>query len=78
MVFRRGKKTVKKSMGGIEKLITWVIIGWAAASIFWLSRTKKWKKITRKCAEAWEKTAKKCISGFGKFTVSCLKFFSKK
>jgi hypothetical protein len=46
MFFRKGKKKVWKSIKKVDKIITSVIIGWAVVSIFWLSRTKKWKKIT--------------------------------
>jgi F0F1-type ATP synthase membrane subunit a len=39
-----GKKKVKK----IDKLVTWVIIGGAIASIFGLSKTKKGQEVTEK------------------------------
>ena len=39
-----GKKKVKK----IDKIVTWIIIGSAVASIFGLSKTKKWKEVTQK------------------------------
>lgn len=48
MIFRRSKKTVKKSVSSMDKLITGIVIGGAAASIFGLSRTKKGKKISEK------------------------------
>jgi hypothetical protein len=38
------RKKVKK----IDKLLTWIIIWWAIASIFWLSKTKKWQEVTEK------------------------------
>ncbi len=38
------KKWIKK----IDKIVTSAIIGWAVVSIFGLSRTKKWKKLTSK------------------------------
>ena len=38
-----GKKKVKK----IDKLVTGVIIGSAIASIFGLSKTKKWQEVTK-------------------------------
>lgn len=31
----------------IDKIVTWVIVWWALASIFWLAHTKKWKEITQ-------------------------------
>lgn len=78
MIFRRSKKTVKKSMWGMDKLITGIIIGWAAASIFGLSRTKKWRKFWEKVADNSEECAKKWISLFWKITVKVLSLFEKK
>jgi len=40
-------KTTKK----IDKLITWVIIGWAIASIFGLSKTKKWEQVKKEISK---------------------------
>jgi hypothetical protein len=40
-MFGRKKTTTK-----IDKLVTWVIIGSAIASIFGLSKTKKWQEVT--------------------------------
>ena len=37
---------MKKSMKKIDKVVTSAIIGSAVVSIFGLSRTKKWKKVT--------------------------------
>lgn len=43
---------MKKSMKKVDKLVTWLIIGWAVASIFWVaSQTKKWKEVTVKWKE---------------------------
>lgn len=78
MIFRRSKKTVKKSMWWMDKLVTGIIIGSAAASIFWLSRTKKWKKIWEKIADGWLDGAKKGLSIFGEITIACISLFKKK
>lgn len=78
MIFRRSKKTVKNSIWGMDKLVTGIIIGWAAASIFGLSRTKKWQKLWKRAAQSGEQAAKKWISLFGKITVKCLDFIGKK
>lgn len=78
MIFRKSKKTVKKSMWWMDKLITWIIIWWAAASIFGLSRTKKGKKIWEKWLDLGETIAKKTFCGFWKITVKCISLFSKK
>ena len=42
-----GKKKVKK----IDKLVTGIIIGSAIASIFGLSKTKKWQKVTQEISK---------------------------
>lgn len=42
-----GKKKVKK----IDKLVTGVIIWTAVASIFGLSKTKKWKEVTNEISK---------------------------
>ncbi len=41
-----GKKKKEKAAKKIDKLVTGVIIGSAIVSIFWLSKTKKWKEIS--------------------------------
>lgn len=78
MIFRRSKKTVKKWMWGMDKLVTGIIIWGAAASIFGLSRTKKWKRFWSRAANMGEDTAKKWINIFGKTVVKCIDFFWKK
>jgi hypothetical protein len=78
MIFWWWKKTIKKSIGGMDKLITWIIVWGAAASIFGLSRTKKWKKMNEKITDLWISLGKKSIHWFGKITVGILKIFSKK
>jgi len=72
------KKTIKKSIGWMDKLVTWIIVWGAAASIFGLSRTKKWKKVSEKLLDFWKDTGKKWINTFWKMTVGILKIFSKK
>lgn len=57
---------MKKSMRKVDKIVTWLIIWWAVASIFWVaSQTKKWKEVTAKwkeigeeITEAWKEVAK--------------------
>ncbi len=57
MFFRKNKKdsTIKK----LDKIITWIIIWWAVASAVWLSKTKKWKEISKKTIENIEKRVPK-------------------
>ncbi len=78
MIFRKGKKTVKKGMWTMDKLVTGIIIWGAAASIFWLSRTKKWKKFWAKSLDIWSNYTKKWVTLFGKITVKLISFFWKK
>ena len=48
MFFRKKKEKATKK---IDKLVTGFIIGWAVASVIWLSQTKKWKEITSQAKE---------------------------
>lgn len=78
MIFRKSKKTVKKSMWWMDKLITWIIISGAAASIFGLSRTKKGRSFWKRTLLVSENIGKKSINMFGKITVNILEKFSNK
>ena len=78
MIFRKSKKTVKKGASGMDKFITGVIVGGAAASIFWVSRTKKWKKITNRIYDFLWNTMKWGVSIFWKVTIKVLSIFQKK
>jgi hypothetical protein len=76
---------MKKSMKKVDKIVTWLIIGWAVASIFWVaSQTKKWKEVTAKWKEfteeltdAWKEVAKKWFSLMGKGLVKVISLFDK-
>ena len=48
MIFRKSTKEVNKGVKKMDSIVTGIIIGSAAASIFGLSRTKKGKKITER------------------------------
>lgn len=78
MIFRRSKKTVKKWAYTVDKLVTGIIIGWAAASIFGLSRTKKWKKLWARVFDTSSKCAKTGVRTFWKVTVKFISLFQKK
>lgn len=78
MIFRKSKKTVKKSMWNMDKIITWIIVGWAAASIFSLSRTKKGKKVSKSVLETWSNYGKKAVTIFGELMVKSISAFKKK
>lgn len=76
MIFKR--KWVNAGAKKIDKIITWVIVGTAVASMVWLSKTKKWKKITQ---NLWKKTTwlfKWSYWFFGKVMVWTINFFKKK
>ena len=72
------KKEDKKAKSTVDKLVTGVIIGWAVASMIWLSKTNKWKKITHTIKEKWTWAAKKGFSLLGKSMVWVLSIFNKK
>lgn len=78
MIFRRSKKTVKKSVSSMDKLITGIVIWGAAASIFGLSRTKKWRKISEKIFAGLQDVSRFSMKKFWKITVKILDIFSKK
>lgn len=62
----------------MDKIVTGIIVGGAAASIFGLSRTKKWKRFTQKIMDTWEKCTRAGISIFWKMTLEFLSWFQKK
>lgn len=72
------KKKVEDHAKKIDKLITWLIIGWAVASMIGLSKTNKWKEIKDNIKWKSEKIAKKSYKMFGKVLVWALKIFNKK
>ena len=76
MFFR--KKKVEDHAKKFDKLITWLIIGWAVASMMWLSKTNKWKEITENIKTEWTGLAKKWYKVFWKIIVWGLKIFNKK
>ena len=40
-------KKIDSGVKKVDKLVTWIIMWWAVASIFGLSKTKKWKEVRR-------------------------------
>ena len=65
----------KKKVKNIDKLVTGVIIGSAIASIFGLSKTKKWKEITQNVSNKSRWVFSKVYESFWKWMC---KIFSKK
>ena len=76
MFFR--KKKVEDHARKFDKLITWLIIGWAVASMIGLSKTNKWKQITENVKEEWTKVVQKWYKLFWKAVVWVLNIFNKK
>jgi ABC-type uncharacterized transport system involved in gliding motility auxiliary subunit len=72
------KKKVEHHAKKIDKLITWLIIWWAVASMIGLSKTDKWKEITQNVKGEGSKVAKKWYRLFWKAMVWVLKIFDKK
>jgi len=78
MIFRKSRKTVSKNVWKVDKFITGIVITGAAASIFWLSRTEKWKQVSQKVSTSSKNIFQKGVTTFWKFTVGVLNIFSKK
>lgn len=78
MIFRKSKKNVQKSVKKMDSLVTGLIVGWAAASIFGLSRTKKGKKITSRIFASWKNILQSGYSIFGKTLAETVSFLFKK
>ncbi len=80
-MFSKNKK-IDSSVRKVDKIVTWIIIGSAIASIFWLSQTKKWKEVTKEIKEILSPTIKKtssdAISVFWKTIAFIVSIFSKK
>jgi len=78
MIFRKSKKEVEKSMKRMDSLVTGLIVWGAVASIFGLSRTKKWKKITSKILATSKTGFKYGYAMFWKTLAETVSFFFKK
>ncbi len=78
MVFGRSKKEVKKTAKKMDRLVTWLIVGWAVVSIFGLSKTKKWKKVTGWFFKTGKKTFKIGYSVFWRVMADTISFITKK
>lgn len=76
MIFR--KKNVHAWAKKFDKIITWVIVGTAVASMVWLSKTKKWKKLSWKISATTWWAVKKSYGFLGKCMVWTINFFKKK
>lgn len=75
MFFRKKKEASSKKL---DKLVTWIIIGWAVASMIWLSKTEKWKEIKKNVVKKSTKALSKGYELFGKSLAKAISFVSKK
>jgi len=62
----------------IDKLVTWLIIWWALASIVGLSKTEKWKKVTKKVTWKSKSIASRWYNLFWKALIKTINIFKKK
>jgi len=76
MFFKRDN--VKNSARKVDKVITWLIIWTAVASMIGLSKTNKWKKVSENIKTELVEVSKKWYSVFWKLLVWVIKFFNKK
>lgn len=84
-MFFNKKEKLKKQASKIDKLVTWLIIWWAVASMIGLSNKKTRKTVLQNAKENWEKffkkstkVAKNWYSVFWRIMVWVLKIFNKK
>ncbi len=68
------KKKKKETTIKIDKLVTWFIIGWAVAWLIGLSKTKKWKEITRKVTRNSKSIFWKTKANLWKIMIKIIKF----
>jgi len=72
------RKNVSAWAKKIDKVITWLIIWTAVASMIGLSKTSKWKEVTNNIKNEGVWAFKKWYSVFWKCLVWVIKFFNKK
>lgn len=76
MFFKRDN--VKKWARKLDKVITWLIIWTAVASMIGLSKTRKWRILSDNFRDESVGAFKKWYSIFGKVLIWVIKFFNKK
>jgi hypothetical protein len=74
MFWKKEEKITKK----VDKIITGLVIWTAIASMIWLSKTDKWKKVTENVKTAAKDSYDKWKSLFWKGLVAIINFFKKK
>lgn len=69
---------MKKSVKKLDKIITWVVIWTAVASMVWLSQTKKWKEVTNEIKQKSTWLFSKIKKFYWKTMLFAIKIFNKK
>ncbi len=77
MIFRKTKKRANTSFLSFDRFITGIIIGGAAASIFWLSKTPKGRTILSKIGNKAKNLSQFGLKTFWVFSVHFLNIFTK-
>lgn len=77
-MFFKKKNKIKGHAKWFDKLITWLIIGWAAASVLGLTKTEKWRKLSKATYNSSKWIARKSYSLFWKALVGVIRIFNKK
>lgn len=77
MIFKSTKKSAKKSFLSFDKFITGIIIGWAAASIFWLSKSSKGRGMLQSISDVSQKILRTWVKFFWCVSIGFLNIFTK-
>lgn len=72
------KKKISKSVNKLDKILTWVIVWTAVASMVGLSKTNRWKRFFNSVKSSFSNVFKTSFSFLGKSVVSIVNFFNKK
>jgi len=72
------RKKVDKSIWKLDKIVTWLIIWWALASIFWASQTSIWKRFFLKWVNVSKKVFWFSYQIFWKSIVKTITLFKRK
>ena len=77
MFFKKGREEVDKWVWKVDKLVTSIIIWGAIGSLFWLSKSKQSRDVTKVVLDSWKVAGKAGISLLWKSILKILKTFDK-
>lgn len=77
-MFLKNKKKISNHVNKFDKLITWLIVWWAVASVLGLSKTKKGREISKATYKWWKWIMRKSYSLFWKILLKFIRIFNKK